>query len=91
MAEQRFSNVYNQTIGPICAKSFATVSNLKHVVTKYFDTKIVRKKVNNYDDSLDRLYKCKFIFDLNKNRKLAKKRPSLHFMLLYYGDKRVPA
>ena len=33
-----------KNIGSICAPSFAAVSNLKHVVTKYFDTKIVVKK-----------------------------------------------
>ena len=44
-----------------CAVTFAAVSNFKHV-TKYFDTKIFGKKVNNNDESLDRLYKCKFVF-----------------------------
>ena len=34
----------NKNIGSIYAVSFAAVSNLKHVVTKYFDTKIIRKK-----------------------------------------------
>ena len=45
-------------IGSICAVSFAAVSNLKHVVTKYFDTKMVGKKVKYNEDSLD----CKFVF-----------------------------
>ena len=33
-----------KNIGSICAISFAAVSNLKHVVTRNFDTKIVGKK-----------------------------------------------
>ena len=38
---------------------------LKHVVTKYFDTKSTKKsteKVNNNKVSLAPLYKCKFVF-----------------------------
>ena len=46
------------------------------------------KKVNNNDDSLDHLYKCKFVFDPNKNRKLAKKRPSLHFNAMIFWLKK---
>ena len=68
-----------------CAVSFAAVSNLKHVVTRCFETKIVGKKVNNNNCSLDRLYKCKFFLT---NRKLAKKRPSLHFYAMIFWWKK---
>ena len=35
--------------------------------------------VRNDDDSLARLYKCIFVFDEKKKRKLTNTRPSLHF------------
>ena len=61
---------------------------LKHVVTRYFDTKSL-KKINKYDDSLDCLYKCKFVFWQKEKKRIGEYTGNLTFLFCdNFGKKR---